>query len=256
MGIRAATQLNSDVTGVVRQLVNDGDRHVLRECALALHHVKTPEAAGLWATLASKHDGKDRWYLEALGIGADNQWDKYFGSYLSNMNDSLTSDASRDIVWRARTPKAVPYIASLAAQQEVDLKQRLRYFRAFDFNNGPAKSKLLLNMIVNNVNKDTALNKLVLRHLDVKTVRQSPVATNAMKEVIKSLNGTPEYIEMVKKYEVRAENPNLLNLAIEQSDKRLGRNAAELLLQQGGGSLAWEVINGSDTARSNRLLTY
>jgi putative membrane-bound dehydrogenase-like protein len=254
MGIRAATQLNSDVTGVVRQLVNDPDVQVLRECALALHHVKAPDAADLWSSLASKHDGKDRWYLEALGIGADNQWDKYLASYLLKVTDPLQTDASRDIVWRARSEKAVPYIAQLASQQDVDLKQRLRYFRAFDFNSGPAKSKLLLNMIVNNTNKDTALNKLVLRHLDVKTVRQSPVATNAMKEVIKSLNGTPEYIEMVKKYEVRAENPNLLNLAITESGKPIGRNAAGLLLQLGGRDLAWKIIKGSDTAQTNRLL--
>jgi putative heme-binding domain-containing protein len=73
--------------------------------------------------------------------------------------------------------------------------------------------------------------------------------------VIKSLNGTPEYIEMVKKYEVRAENPNLLNLAITESGKPLGRNAAGLLLQLGGGDLAWKIIMGSDTAKANRLLT-
>jgi hypothetical protein len=68
MAIRAARELNANAIGVVRQLVNDADVQVRRECALALHHNKAPEAAELWATLAAKHDGKDRWYLEALGI--------------------------------------------------------------------------------------------------------------------------------------------------------------------------------------------
>ena len=254
MGLRAATQLKSGVTGIVQQLVNDQDRHVQRECVLALRHNNSPEAAELWSTLAMKHNGNDRWYLESLGIGADNQWDRFFTAYLSKIKDPLQNDASRDIVWRARTDLAVPYIAQLAGQQNVDLKQRLRYFRAFDFNDGPAKSQLLLNMIVANTSNDTALNKLVLRHLDMNTVRQSTVASKAMHEMIKALAGTPEYVEMVRKYEVRTEKPGLLNLAIEQSGKPLGRNAAGLLLQFDGTELVWNVLKEKDTSRVNRML--
>ena len=254
MGLRAARELNADIPSVIRQLINDPDKQVLRECALSLHHVTAPDAADLWSTLAMKHDGKDRWYLEALGIGADNQWNKYFNAFLSKIKNPLQNAGASDLVWRARTDLAVPYIAQLAADQKVPLQERLRYFRAFDFNPGPAKSKLLLDMIVSNTQRDTALNKLVLRHLDVKTVKQSPVARNVLKEVIVSLRGTPEYIEMVKKYEAREENPGLLDLAIAESDKSLGRNAAGLLLQLGGGKLAWQTIQGSDTSKSNKLL--
>ena len=254
MGLRAARQANADIASVIGQLINDPDKQVLRECALSLHHVTAPEAADLWATLAMKHDGNDRWYLEALGIGADGQWNNFFTSFISKMNDPLQNISGRDIVWRARTDLAVPYIAQLAAGESAPLQERLRYFRAFDFNPGPAKSKLLLQMIVSNTTKDTAINKLVLRHLDIKTVTQSSVATNALKEVIASLRGTPEYVEMVKKYEVRQENPELLDLAISQSDKSLGRGAAGLLLQLGGGKLAWKTILEKDTSRSNKLL--
>ena len=55
-----------------------------------------------------------------------------------------------------------------------------------------------------------------------------------MNEVIESLRGTPEYLEMVKKYEVSVESPRLLELAIEESDKPIGRNASGLLLELGG----------------------
>ena len=72
--------------------------------------------------------------------------------------------------------------------------------------------------------------------------------------MIASLRGSPEYVEMVKKYEVRTENSRLLDLAIAESDKSLGRNAAGLLLEMGGGKLAWKTIQETDTARSNRLL--
>ncbi len=93
MAIRAARELNINVIGVVRQLVNDPDAQVRRECALALHHNKAPEAADLWSALANKHDGKDRWYLEALGIGADEQWNTFFPAYLSKVKDPLQNEA-------------------------------------------------------------------------------------------------------------------------------------------------------------------
>src|SRR4051812_1103940 len=127
-GLRAARELHADVIGVVRQLVNDPDAQVRRECAIALHHNKSPEVPELWATLAMQHDGKDRWYLEALGIGADMQWNSFFKAYLNNVKDPLQSAASRDMVWRARTDEAVPYLAQLASDKNIPLNDRLRYF--------------------------------------------------------------------------------------------------------------------------------
>ena len=47
-----------------------------REAAIALRLDPDPRAAELWAELAAKHDGQDRWYLEVLGIGATGQWEK------------------------------------------------------------------------------------------------------------------------------------------------------------------------------------
>ena len=254
-GLRAATQLNKNVIETVKQLVNDPDAQVRRECAIALHHNKSAEAAESWATLAMQHDGKDRWYLEALGIGADKQWDKFFAAYLDKVKDPLLSAASHDIVWRARTDKAVPYIAALASDNNTPLKNRLRYFRAFDFNTGPVKSKLLVKMLQDNSSNDFALNKLVLRHLDIKTVIQTHIAQKALQNVLQSVAGTDEYIELVTRYEVKAENPNLLQLAINKHDEPIGKNAAALLLQLGGDKLVWSIINSKDTAQQNNLLT-
>jgi putative membrane-bound dehydrogenase-like protein len=253
-GLRAARELNADVINVVKQLVNDSDAQVRRECAIALHHNKSPEAPELWATLAMQHDGKDRWYLEVLGIGADKQWDSFFKAYLAKVKDPLQSSASRDIVWRARTDEAVPYLAQLASDKNTLLHDRLRYFRAFDFNTGPAKSAYLLKMISDNTSDDIALNKLVLHALDARTVRQSPIAQQALENVIASVQRTPEYIEFVKQYEVKTENKNLLQLAIDSINTDLGTDAAGLLLSLKGDQLAWNVLNGKDTTQANALL--
>ena len=145
-------------------------------------------------------------------------------------------------------------MAALASDSKTPLNNRLRYFRAFDFNTGPAKSALLLKMILDNRSNDVALNKLVLRHLDIKTVTQTPTAQKALQDVLKSMAGTDEYVELVARYAVKAEKPNLLRLAISKYDERLGKNAAALLLELGGSKLAWDIINSSDSAKQNNLL--
>ena len=252
-GLRGAKQIKKGLVTAVAQLINDPDMQVRRECAIALHHEKSPQAASLWAELAAQYKGNDRWYLEALGIGAEDQWDRFFTAFLQKVNDPLQNAAYQEVVWRARTDKAVPYLAQLASNQNAGLKERLCYFRAFDFNPGVAKRKYLLEMIAANKSGDTALNKVVLRHLDMGAVKSSPVAQNALRNLVQALRGTPEYLELVERYELRSENPQLLKTAMTQTNP-VARNAGRLLLKQGGGALAWKVINGKDTAQAAALL--
>src|SRR5207249_2629930 len=52
-GLRIARALRLDVVPVVTTLAHDGSSQVRRECALALRHNSSPEAAKLWAQLAA-----------------------------------------------------------------------------------------------------------------------------------------------------------------------------------------------------------
>ena len=254
VGIRAAAELNQNLIPTLNALVNDADVQVQREVAIALHHNKSPEAPAIWATIASKHDGKDRWYLEALGIGADRQWGPFFKSYLSLVKEPLKDAAGKDIVWRARTDEAVPYLAKLAIDNQVVLKDRLRYFRSFDFNAGKLKSGLLLKMIADNKSNDMALNKLVLFALDNKSVNQSPIAQQALQTVIKSVYGTQEYIDLVKRYQVKSESNHLLQLAISKKNEDIGKQSTGLLLSFGGSKQIWLVLNEKDTIAVKSLI--
>ena len=109
-------------------------------------------------------------------------------------------------------------------------------------------------MLALNKQGDTALNKVVLRHLDRKAVKTSPVAQKALSQLVQALRGTPEYIELVERYELRSENPQLLAIALDSNNAPVARNAARLLLKHGGGKLAWKVVNGKDTAQAAALL--
>ena len=48
--------------------------------AIALRFEDSAKANDLWADLALQHDGADRWYLEALGIGSDLHADARFAA--------------------------------------------------------------------------------------------------------------------------------------------------------------------------------
>ncbi|RCR66489.1 PVC-type heme-binding CxxCH protein [Larkinella punicea] len=246
-GLRAARELKTDIIPYVKQLVNDTDPQVRRECAIALRRNTSPEAPDLWAQLAAKHDGKDRWYLEALGIGADGQWDAYYAAWLKRSGaNPVATDAGKDIVWRARTKESVPLLASLAGDSKTDLTSRLRYFRAFDFNPGATeKSTALLSILKTNPN-DVQITKLALRHLDQNFVKNSPEAMASLTKLLDETYGKPEYMEMVSRYEPVAENPRLLALSQKQFNDIVGRDATRQLLKQGGGKQVWEILNGSN----------
>ena len=82
-GLRIARELKLDIIPYVKKLAGDSSAQVRRECAIALRHQASPEAPTLWAALAQQHDGTDRWYLEALGIGADGQENAFFNAWMA-----------------------------------------------------------------------------------------------------------------------------------------------------------------------------
>jgi hypothetical protein len=94
--------------------------------------------------------------------------------------------------------------------------------------------------------EQTQIKKLALTHLDPGYIKQSPVARQALTEVLNSLEGTPEFVELVGRYELKEENPRLLKLAQAQSSTNLGRNAANALLKQGGAAMVAGTIGGKD----------
>ncbi|TAE21649.1 MAG: dehydrogenase [Cytophagales bacterium] len=260
--LRAARQLNNDLTiAAVKQLANDASAQVRRECALALHRNNSPEAPALWAQLAAMHDGKDRWYLEALGIGAAGQWDAFYAAYMARMNNerdgapATTNVGFKDIVWRSRTKASVPVLAQLAGDNAVPLNDRLRYFRAFDFNPGATeKSNALLSILQANANSPD-ITKLALRHLDPGFVKTSQPALASLQKLMDETYGTPEYIELVQRYAPAGENARLRKLAIEQYLGGIGRDATRQLLKQDGESLVWEAINGADAEAASHMIT-
>ncbi len=145
-GLRLARALKMDVIPALKTLAKDPSAQVRRECAIALRHNPSPEAPAIWTSLASQYDGKDRWYLEALGIGMDRQSDRFFNAWLDSVGDRWNTPAGRDIVWRARSNKAPALLAKLVLDKATPAVEKERYLRALDFIRGPAKDAALVEI--------------------------------------------------------------------------------------------------------------
>jgi putative membrane-bound dehydrogenase-like protein len=146
-GLRIARELKLDVIPLVKRLVHDASPQVRRECAIALRHHSSPDAPKLWSELAAQHDGRDRWYLEALGIGADRQWDKFLGAWLASVGEKWNTPAGRDIIWRSRARQTPALLVKIINDKRLSENDRNHYFRSLDFISGPEKDAALVELL-------------------------------------------------------------------------------------------------------------
>jgi hypothetical protein len=129
-------------------LTGDKAPEVRRELAISLRHSKSPSAPQMWAELARQHDGQDRWYLEALGIGADKQWDAYLAAYLESAGQSAAqTSGGRDIIWRSRAKATPALLVKIIKDPATKESEQPRYFRAMDFLSGPEKEAALKSLL-------------------------------------------------------------------------------------------------------------
>ena len=144
VGLRLARGLKLDVIPYVKALAKDSSAQVRRECAITLRHNESVDAPKIWSTLAQQHDGQDRWYLEALGIAADKQENKFFDAWLTEVGGKWNTPAGRDIIWRSRAAKAPALLVKIITDKNTDEKQRDHFMRALDFMKGPEVEAALL----------------------------------------------------------------------------------------------------------------
>lgn len=259
-GLRVARQSGNDIIPYVKSVVKDPSPHVRREASIALRLNKSPEAADLWAELAMQHDGEDRWYLEALGIGADGQWDRFFGAWKAKAGNEVNSPAGNDIVWRARASEALPMLSELITSSKTSNEERLRYFRSFDFHpaaSNPAKEDILLAMLDHSGANQDHVSRLALSHLGTKTVQNSPKAQAALQKALtsESVKGTQHFVNLVERYELKDQNEELLQIVLEHKDSTLGVQAARLMTTSGGTDLLEESLKEKNKEAIKGVLT-
>ncbi|MEX2641391.1 MAG: PVC-type heme-binding CxxCH protein [Balneolales bacterium] len=245
-GLRAARQLDLDLIALVERLIDDPSPQVRREAVIALRHHESPEAPRLWAQLALQHDGHDRWYLEALGIGADGQWDSYLDAWIEAGGDERGGKASRDIIWRARTNKALPMLSGIIRDDSLALNGNLRYFRAFNFHSGPEKTEVLISLLNTSHKDHSAIASHALQQLDPAAPERYPAVREALERALVRSAGTYEFLDLTERFRLENQNRELIKLVLAYPDSSLGSNAARHMLSHGGSGELSGLLNSED----------
>jgi putative heme-binding domain-containing protein len=233
-GLRLARQLALDLVPYLNRLVDDPSPAMRREAALALRHLDTPESPALWARLAARHDGTDRWYLEALGIGADRQWDTFFAAWREQNRENWDTPAGRDIVWRARTEAALPLLAELIVDPNTPPAERLRYFRALDFHpDSPTKRGLLDGLLAADHPDRLAIRVHSMLHLADAAALADSGTRRVLDETLAEAEGTRAFVDLVNRFELADRAPALFDLAMADPAAELGLDAGRVLLEMG-----------------------
>jgi len=251
---KAARELKLDVIPLVKQSINDPSAQIRREALIALHHNTSPEAPGLWAALAQEYDGKDRWYLEALGISADKQWDTYFAAWKKKAGDNWNTPAGRDIVWRSRAKAALPMLAAIIQDRNIDPAKNLKFFRAFDFHTDPSKQQILLSLLNGSHPDQKIITTYALLQMDTANMVMTDEIKSAVDRSLDAYKGTAQFLDLLAKYKVKNKNDDLLSMAVKNKNDELREMAAKILIANNGASLVRSAIR-KDTATAMTLVS-
>ena len=222
------TPLEND-QALVAKLLKDTPA-VRRQIALALHGAK--DIAKLWAALAAQHDGKDRWYLEALGIGAKGNEDACFDAWLALVGDKWNTPAGRDIIWRMRASKAAGYLAKILQESTSADPAKLRYLRSFDFlPANETRTTALVELATAGKAADEIAREALVR---LKGSTDSAVS-KALAGTLEKSKGTPQFIELVRDFGATGQATELLKTALKFSREPIAADAVKLIFADAEG---------------------
>ena len=235
--IRAARQSMPDqLPEILKAMQHDPAPEVRREIAIALKQMTDENAASdIWAELALQHDGKDRWYLEALGIGADGRWDACFAKWLAKVPEEDRNSAStKDIIWRSRSSETLDHLIGYLKDPALSIDDAARMLRATHFLDSPNKNKPLAELLTMERPQQADYIQLVLSEIDPAFVRKSPTVRNAIQDILPQIKNSPAYLDLVQNLELKDQSDELMALIYDKPDHELGVRAANIVLDWNG----------------------
>lgn len=145
---RALQRANVDILPYAKKLANDPSAAVRRDVAISLHDVPLEKTADIFLKLADQWDGKDRTYLEAIGLGLVKQ-EATFWKLLKEhqkVSDAKWSPEFARFTWRFHPEEALPYLEKRALDPSLTAEDRLLAIDTIAFVRGPEAPKTMLSV--------------------------------------------------------------------------------------------------------------
>lgn len=225
--------------------VNDPSPAVRREILLGMHEAWRKDAlvganaaeslTEAWAQLAQQYDGKDRWYLEALGIAAEGHWDECLQALEQVSNaEWQSSSAARDIWWRSRGAETSERLAAIIADPQTPLAELPRYFRALDFQpHEPMQATVAGLAFAEHAGlspeQATLVRAEALNRLEGCDLSQDAARLAALDQALDACRGTEQFVRLTGKFHASHRLAELLTLAQGQAASQLAVDALAVL---------------------------
>lgn len=127
VAFRALKRAGKDIHATATKLASDPSPAIRRDAALAMRGLPATQAAPVLIDVAKGWDGKDKNYLESIGLGAENQepevW-KAMREALSPGNPQEWSDAFARLTWRLWPSSAIADLKTRAMASSLSKEQR------------------------------------------------------------------------------------------------------------------------------------
>jgi len=124
LAIRVLRLYGADMAAATRPLLDDPSPQVRREIAIALQGGEKLDAAtDSLVELAKQYDGRDRWYLEALGIAARGRENALYAKLREAFPEKWNSTLGQ-LIWEFRPSDALPYLVSSLHDSALSDEQR------------------------------------------------------------------------------------------------------------------------------------
>ncbi|MEZ6046060.1 MAG: PQQ-dependent sugar dehydrogenase [Planctomycetaceae bacterium] len=231
--LRLAKELKLDLVPLVENLVHDKSPQVRRECVLTIRGLDPEQKAPLWTELALQYPEQDRWYLEALGIAADDDWDACLSSWLNEVGEAWNQSANRDIVWRSRASQTPELLAKLLNDPDVPAETIPRYLRAFDFLSGESKASAITELALHADSEDQSERaNLIVQEALLRLPKESALAEEAaLQAALDRLKGQAAFVTVVERFGLESRYPELIEVAIQDPNSSLSVEAISILLK-------------------------
>ena len=146
---RALRHVKGDVLAEGRALSRDPSPAVRREVALSLRDVPFERSRDMLLELASRYDGTDRWYLEALGTAASGKEEALYDALLASMGHAdpvRWGTGFAHIAWRLHPSTSIDAFAARAASRELSAEARRQALVALGFINHARAAEAMANL--------------------------------------------------------------------------------------------------------------
>lgn len=151
---RALREVKSDILPYARKLCKDSSPAVRRAVAVALRDVPLEKMQDIAVELASRYDGGDRYYIEALGLALTGKEEEIYpvlAAKLGNEDPLKWSEAFADIAWRLHPKAAVAALEQRAGSDKLSEEQRKKAMVALGFIPDQQAVNAMNNLLASNV---------------------------------------------------------------------------------------------------------